>query len=280
MNGQLDTERILDAFLAPEGDRIADRVIDAALGDIARTPQRRATRVPWRFPLMPSLTRATGVAAVVLVTVVGVGLAYLGTRPSVGSGGPTSTPTITPSVAPTMPSTAGWNSYQSDVYGFTIGYPQDWTVFGRAERPWQLGDSQVRDAPNVDLFVSPDQDNTIAMSALKVPVGTWGDDGTDAGLLAWTRAFCRDEGSSWCDQVPDLAQFICIGPENPDGSCPRRALLVPTPDGQYAFTREVISTGASRIIVVIVGRPDDFVAAQPFGGSVNLLKAVMSTIRG
>ena len=54
MNGTVDTERILDAFLAPEADRLPDRVIDAALADIARTPQRRALRVPWRFHYMPT----------------------------------------------------------------------------------------------------------------------------------------------------------------------------------------------------------------------------------
>jgi hypothetical protein len=105
MKARSDTERILDAYLAPEADRLADRVIDAALADIARTPQRRALRVPWRFPLMPALSRATGVAVVALV-VVGAGtLFYLNSKPD-GSGSqgtplPTATPTPAPTVAPT-----------------------------------------------------------------------------------------------------------------------------------------------------------------------------------
>ena len=77
MNGQADTERILDAYLAPEADRLPDRVIDAALADIARTPQRRALRVPWRFPPCLLSTRATGIAAVALVAVVGAGGTHL-----------------------------------------------------------------------------------------------------------------------------------------------------------------------------------------------------------
>jgi hypothetical protein len=106
MKARSDTERILDAYLAPEADRLADRVIDAALADIARTPQRRALRVPWRFPLMPALSRATGVAIVAIVAVVGAGtLLYLNSRPGgVGSPGtpsPTATSTPTPTVAPT-----------------------------------------------------------------------------------------------------------------------------------------------------------------------------------
>lgn len=103
MKARSTTERILDAYLAPESDRLADRVIDAVLADIARTPQRRAVRVPWRFPLMPALSRATGVAVVVLVAVVGVGsLLYLnsnrGGAGSQGSPSPASTPTPSPTV--------------------------------------------------------------------------------------------------------------------------------------------------------------------------------------
>jgi hypothetical protein len=107
MKARSDTERILDAYLAPEADRLADRVIDAALADIARTPQRRALRVPWRFPLMPALSRATGVAVVALVAVVGAGtLFYLNSKPDGGGSQGTPLPTATPTPAPTVAPTA------------------------------------------------------------------------------------------------------------------------------------------------------------------------------
>lgn len=107
MKARSDTERILDAYLAPEADRLADRVIDAALADIARTPQRRALRVPWRFPLMPALSRATGVAVVALVAVVGAGtLFYLNAKPDGGGSQGTPLPTATPTPAPTVAPTA------------------------------------------------------------------------------------------------------------------------------------------------------------------------------
>ena len=86
MNGRSTTERILDVYLAPETDRLPDRVIDAALADISRTPQRRALRVPWRFPTMPALSRATGIAAVALVAVVGAGGIYLASNRPGGAG--------------------------------------------------------------------------------------------------------------------------------------------------------------------------------------------------
>ncbi len=102
MNTPIDAERILDAYLASEADRLPDRVLDAALADIARTPQRRAIRVPWRFPTMPALTRATGIAAVALVAVVGAGgVMYLN---STGGPGVPPTPTTAPTPASPPPS--------------------------------------------------------------------------------------------------------------------------------------------------------------------------------
>jgi hypothetical protein len=103
MNGRIDTERILDAFLAPEHDRLTDRVLEASLADIARTPQRRALRVPWRLPFMPALTRTTGIAAVALVAVVGAGgFLYLNANSPSGPGGQ---PTASPAPSPTPTST-------------------------------------------------------------------------------------------------------------------------------------------------------------------------------
>jgi hypothetical protein len=51
MTGQIDAERILDAFLAPEADQLPDRVLDAALTEIARIPQRRVGG-RWKLPAM------------------------------------------------------------------------------------------------------------------------------------------------------------------------------------------------------------------------------------
>lgn len=110
MTSRLDTDRILDVYLAPEADRLSDRVIDAALDQIARTPQRRALRVPWRFLTMPALSRAAGIAAVVLVAIVGAGsIIYLNSSGSGSSGGqsrPIPTPTQAPTTEPTPAPTA------------------------------------------------------------------------------------------------------------------------------------------------------------------------------
>ena len=50
MTAQLDIDRLLDDFLGEGTDQLSDHVLDAALGDIETTRQRRAWRVPRRYP--------------------------------------------------------------------------------------------------------------------------------------------------------------------------------------------------------------------------------------
>jgi hypothetical protein len=129
MTSRIDAERILDALLAPDADRLPDRVVVAALTDIARTPQRRALRVPWRFPTMNSYAKLAIAAVVVVVVAIG-GLALL--RPG-GSSGPGGAPTATPSssatpsrspaASPSSISTTAWVPFTSDRYGYTVSHP-------------------------------------------------------------------------------------------------------------------------------------------------------------
>ena len=100
MNGRIDAERILDAFLAPEiGERLSDRVIDAALDDVARTPQRRALRVPWRPKRVNTYSKLIAAAVAVLVVAV-VGYQFLPRNGSIG-GGPSPTAMASPTAGPT-----------------------------------------------------------------------------------------------------------------------------------------------------------------------------------
>jgi hypothetical protein len=157
MTGRSDTERFLDAFLAPEAtDQLADRVLEAALADVARTPQRRALRVPWRLTNMPVFGRA-GAAALAFVLLVGAGgVIYLNSRGFVGGTGPTATGTIT---------------FVSPQYGYSVDVPRDWTITA-ATQPYPGGDGiEPPDPPFADIFRAGDA-TEVRVKAQAVASGT------------------------------------------------------------------------------------------------------------
>jgi hypothetical protein len=107
MKARSDTERILDAYLAPEADRLADRVIDAALADIARTPQRRSWWPAWRSNRMNTYAKLIAAAAAVLVVAV-VGYQLLPRNSGIAAQptaqpSPTATPSPSATAIPPLP---------------------------------------------------------------------------------------------------------------------------------------------------------------------------------
>ena len=137
-------DRIAEAFMAAGPNVVADRVLDAAFEEVHRTRQRRAMRVPWRFPPMNTFAKAA-IAAALVVAVGAVGLAVLGPGFS-GIGGlaspeptvsptPVPAPTATPAPTPT-PLPAITETFTSA--GVTVSYPAGWTR-SRAEQAWVTG---------------------------------------------------------------------------------------------------------------------------------------------
>jgi hypothetical protein len=288
MNARTDTERILDAYLAPEADRLADRVFDAALADIDRTPQRRAMGVPWRFPHMPALTRMTGLAALALAAVVGAGgLLYLNSKGPGGPGGqatasPASTtavPTTQPTVTPTptcsevAPGICGWKTYTSPVYGYTISYPEDWTVAARATEKWEPGAPD--DYPWVDLFSNNIRetvvDNSMVFEAAQFPAPAGADLDSWDGLLATLTEMCGDPAKIYPDACPSETGVtqMCLGSED----C-RPVAFVSTELPRALFGDPDTGT----ITYLRMGRDDDFPAAARYGGTVMLLKSILSQL--
>ena len=97
MNRTPDVERVLRDYFADDGLTAPDYVLDTVEGRISRQRQRRSWRLPWRNPMSTPFKLAAGLAAVVLVALVGWQL--LPGQP--GIGGPQSpTPTQQPSATP------------------------------------------------------------------------------------------------------------------------------------------------------------------------------------
>jgi len=286
MNAHVDAERILDAYLAPEADRLPDRVIDAALDQIARTPQRRAVRVPWRFPDMPALSRTTGIAAVALVAVVGAGgLIYLNS----GSGGagsrstpaPTAAPTVVPTAAPTLPpGITGWKTFTSAVYGFTISYPDDWFVFERAKDPWPAGPPDDENG-FADKFTSggPSSQDEIGLLVWQMPAPEGLYVGSDEGRLNTSFAtLCDSLGYESCG-VLIPPKKLCLGPlglvETQQG-CVRTLVGSIGHQGEENPHAFVVDPKTNVATVFWIAREAGFPAAERYGGVTDLLMAIVS----
>jgi hypothetical protein len=103
MNRPADVDRTLESWLAEGPSQLPDRVIDGIVRQLDETKQRRPTWLPGRERMNRMIFALGGVAAVVVVAVVGLGLYYNG--PSAGSlpsPSPTASPspTVTPTASP------------------------------------------------------------------------------------------------------------------------------------------------------------------------------------
>jgi hypothetical protein len=280
MTGRSRTERILDAYLAPEADRLHDRVIEAALADIARTPQRRALRVPWRFPIMPAVSRATSIAAVALVALVGAGgVIYLANEAG-GPGATTAPPTASPAAttAPTISTTAvpifsfdpnTWTPYTSDVYGFTTAYPPGWRVEHAATRRWDSAvDLPIRAgvSPGIDLFINAE--GSVAASVWRVAADVKSIENSRAALIAWAEEFCdATEYYAPCDGIAERAIPMC----RERGDCHPDAIIVPFNEDVVAFF-----VGADDALTLAqVWRVDSDPEVAEYGGAVRLMQAFL-----
>jgi hypothetical protein len=288
MSTNRNFDRIAEAWLAEGPSQLADRVLDAALDEVHLTNQRRRLPVPWRFTLMPALSRATGIAALALVAVVGAGgLISLNSKAPSGPGGPTTAPTAapTPGASEVAPGITAWTTYTSEIHGFTLGYPEDWSVNAPATRKWQTGDEFPGDVwPYADTFVGPGEgDASIGLFVWEMPLGEGVDPESVEGMKAWAEAFCNNVGVSACDAFTQDAVPMCLASViDPDVVECRGALLVPTDGPQFAFIPDwtsLIFTGIPDVVtVVVIGREDSFPSAARYDGSVELLKSILTTM--
>lgn len=140
-----DIERILDGFLADGTNELADRVLDAALTDINKTPQRRSWWPTWRFAHM-NIYAKTAIAAAAVVVVAIVGYRFL---PGSGGIGSDATPTPRPSAEPATgsldPGVYYLDSAAVTPARFTFEVPAGWTarsdgyIYKHGDQPEELG---------------------------------------------------------------------------------------------------------------------------------------------
>lgn len=99
MTDRPELDRLLGAYFADGTDELADRVIDAALDQIDHTRQRRALRMPRRFPTMIMPIRLAAAAVIAALAVGGAFYLLKPGQPAVG--GPSAAPT------PQVPAASG-----------------------------------------------------------------------------------------------------------------------------------------------------------------------------
>ena len=133
--------RVAD-WLEADPDSAPAAVLGTVLAALPSIPQRRASRVPWRFPPMSSFAKvAVAAVAVVAVGTVGVIALQPGRPGNVGSAPtPTQTPTPTPyAYAGThsdaravanggaIAGPATDRTFTSSIHGISLSYPAGWT---------------------------------------------------------------------------------------------------------------------------------------------------------
>ncbi len=202
--------------------------------------------------------------------------------PSAGNGTsaptPTAAPTATPAAASTpaasevAPGITAWTDYTSAAYGTTFGYPDGWTLYNAATRTWQDGDQPDDGARYSDSFMNPESrdGDQIALGIWQRSAGSGTDITSRDGLSTWFGANICDRQIDACETVSDVAVPMCLG----KAAC-LPAVLVPLSDSTQALFADA-ETGV--VTFVSLGRPDTFPAAARYGGSVQLLKSILTTM--
>lgn len=174
MSTDRDVERIVRSWLDEGVTQLPDRVLDLVLDQIPATPQRRTYWLARRFPIMNSNIVRLGIAAVVIVLAVVVGINL---QPGPNSGGPPeATPTPSPSAtAEPTPSAASapplTQSFTSTLHGISLSYPEGWTAQAATE-PWTASTFPLEfPVPQVDWLYDPTLTSDLFLAIASQPIG-------------------------------------------------------------------------------------------------------------
>lgn len=274
MTTDRDFDRIAMAWLAEGPDELSDRVLDSVTDQIHVTRQRRAMRVPRRFPTM---TFSSRVAAAAVIGVLAVGGAFLvfGRPGQPAVGGPTPSPSASPSAA-ALAVPALTETYASPRNGLTISYPTGWTATP-ATVAWTRGLILSWGAPTLDTIETNDVRLVMSSQALD-PAQT---------PVAWHQANCElDSPANECAAaIAGGWEKVDIdgatGYRDADGGPPPVAGIAA--DGQI-FGAEVVSSGRGYQFVmdghVDRGMFDAFLATVKFPAISALDRTYTSALSG
>jgi hypothetical protein len=230
MTDHRSLERAARSWIEAGPTHAPERAVEAALLRIESTPQERDVRVPWRFLDMNASGKiATGAAAAVAVTILGVALLSPGAAP--GPGASESSPTPTPAILLTGPLAAG--TYRTDAafpVAITWTVPQGWS--GLASGPTvKVIESDAEDAARAYLSF------WVVQTAQRDPCGYGGRDDSAVGPSVRDLATALAELPGFDSTPPksinvdgvdgEYVELIgppadCVEPElwaTPDGSC-------------------------------------------------------------
>jgi hypothetical protein len=252
MTRSIDVERALDAYLAPDGARVPDRVLEAALDAIEDIPQaRRGLFAPWRFIPMNLLARA---AAVLVVAVVAVGALALLANPRQGTGTPSASPTssaLAVGSAPPIPSLDA--TFVSASYGFQIRYPSGWTVKAGSGN-WPVDLTLEPDGPVTDSIVTPSGPDRmrISVASLALPEGMTMDQ-----FRRFASPYSSPFQSDPCPPLAPLAGPVTFDYLTGPGASPKKVTAVVSINGCAALAE--LGGSIYDIEVIAGGRGYEFI---------------------
>jgi hypothetical protein len=158
-----------------------------------------------------------------------------------------------------------------------MSYPSDWSVSAPATHKWQPGEPAGEEWPTwQDIFVNDEaiDGESIAMVAFQVPAPTGADLESWEGLDAVHQELC--------DEPTMAGTVICPADYTPSPACVGEQDCAPAVihlGGDDPFPGALIGDPENGIVTVIqMGRVDSFPGAERYGGTVQLLKSVLTQL--
>ena len=175
----------------------------------------------------------------------------------------------TPQPSPETPGFTGWKSYEGAVYGYTISYPDDWSVNNRASERWRSETADLEDPPWDDVFLNPPVDgDEIGLFVFQLPAPAGADLSSWDGFVDAVTALCAEDDDHFHCVGDRVVTRMCLGSE----ACQPVALVKDMP---RAFLGD---PETDNITFIGIGRVDNFPAAARYGGTEMLLKSILDQL--